>query len=179
MFLLEHGLSLEVLGCDLCLNELLVLGALHLAAGFAELTLGCHLVGQVLLKELLLLLLVLQAALDLVEGFFRAEMWLVVEVLDGLLNLLPGLLLSDLAADEIDVGTVLVVAILRLDCLHAIHVVNGRVELTLLGLSQALDLRNFLVEPVQSLLAHDTHGFVRAVTLVGGMVVHGERALRA
>mmetsp|Transcript_20328 Transcript_20328/g.27484 ORF Transcript_20328/g.27484 Transcript_20328/m.27484 type:complete len:376 (-) Transcript_20328:1275-2402(-) len=176
---LKQSVVLEGLRLDLVLDEFLVLSALHLAASLAQLTLRVDLVGQVHLQEVLLLLLTIQVALDLVESFFGAEMRLVVEGIDGLLDLLSALLLSDLVADVVAVGTVLLHTVLVFECLLSVHVVDSRVELLLLALSRLLNVVHVLVEAGQSLLVDVANRFITATALVGCVVVHREGALRA
>lgn len=83
------------------------------------------LVGEVLSKEIFLRLLVLQVDFNLIECLLRAEMWLVVHLLELFVIGLAHLLLGDLGLEELAVGLVLLLAILLLEVLHSIHVVKG------------------------------------------------------
>ena len=98
-----HGLVLKPLSICRSFDKLPVSVSLHLPARLRELSLCVDLMGQVHLQKLLLLLLLIKTLLDLIEGLFRAEMWLVVEALDGLFRVLTCCLLSDLVAQEITV----------------------------------------------------------------------------
>lgn len=69
---------LEFLSLSLRLDELLVLSTLNLATSLAQLSLRVDLVGQVHLQEVFLLLHHVQAALNLVKGFFGPKVRLVV-----------------------------------------------------------------------------------------------------
>ena len=71
---------------------------LHLPARLRELSLCVDLMSQVHLQKLLLLLLLLKTLLDLIKGLLGAEVWLVVEALDGIFRSLTCCLLSDLVA---------------------------------------------------------------------------------
>ena len=72
--------------------------ALHLSARLGELSLCVDLMSQIHLQKLLLLLLLIKTLLDLIKGLLRAEVWLVVEALDGLFRILTCCLLSYLVA---------------------------------------------------------------------------------
>lgn len=176
---LEQSLVLEALRLDLVLDEFLILLALHLTASIAQLSLSVDLVRQVHLQVLLLLLLTIKVALDLIEGLLGSEVRLVVEGLNLLLDVLDTRLFGDLVADKVAVGTVLLEAVLVLEGLLAVHVVDCRVELGLLGLTPLLDALYLTVEATKSLLVDVTDGFITAITLVGGVVVNCEGALRA
>ena len=170
---------LEALRLDLVLDEFLILVALNLSTCLRQLSLRVDLVRQVHPQELLLLLLTLKVALDLIEGLFGAEVRLVVERLDLLLHVLDTLLFGNLVADKLAVGTVLFDAVLVLEGLLAVHVVNCRVELRLLSLTPLLNTLYLTVEATESLLVDVTDGFITAISLVGGVVVNCEGALRA
>ena len=135
--------------------------------------------GQVHFQELFLLLNDVQAALNLVEGLFGPEVWLVVQSLDGPLRCFLLLLFGDLVANEFAVGPILLYLIDLLYLLHPIHVVDGRVELVLFLLAQALYLLYLLVESRQGLFVHSANHFVRPLALVLGVVIHGKWTLRA
>ena len=168
---------LEGLRIDLVLDEFLILLALNLTTRLAQLSLGVDLVREIHPQELLLLLLTLKVALDLIEGLLGTEMRLVVEGLDLLLGVLDALLFGDLVADEIAVRPVLLDAVLVLEGLLAVHVVDRGVELLLLSLTSLLNAVDFVVEATECLLVDSTNGFVTATALVSGVVVDCERTL--
>ena len=89
------------------------------------------------------------------------------------------LFLSDLVLKEFAVGSVLVLAILLLEVLHAIHVVQRRVELMLLSLTRPLHVINLVVETLQRLLVHLANRFKRVGSFVNSVVINCERTLRA
>ena len=74
----------------------------------------------------------------LVEGLLWTEVRLVVKFLDSLLSVLDLGLLGYLVFEELAVCPILLDPVVILDGLHAVHVVDGRVELVLLFLSQTL-----------------------------------------
>lgn len=81
--------------------------------------------GQIHRQKLLLLLLLLKTLLDLIKRLLRAEMWLVVEALDGIFRGLTCCLLSDLVAQELTVDPILLLLVLVLDKLYAVHMVDS------------------------------------------------------
>ena len=107
-----HGLVFKPLSISRSFDKLPVSVSLHLPARLRELSLCVDLMGQVHLQKLLLLLLLIKTLLDLIEGLFRAEVWLVVEALDGLFRVLTCCLLSDLVTQELTVDPILLLLVL-------------------------------------------------------------------
>lgn len=104
-------------------------------------------------------------------------MWLVVHMLILMLGTFPLLLLSDLVLKEFAIGSVLVFAILLFKVLHAVHIVQCRVELMLFSLTRPLHIINLVMESLQGLLIHLTDRFKRVSTLVNSVIVNCERTL--
>ena len=172
----ESGIF-KVLRVRCCLDELLISAPLVLTAGFTQLPVCVDLVGQVLSQELFLSLLCLQIDLNLIKSLFGAEVRLVVELLVLVLRIFPLLLFSDLVLNEFPVGSVLVLAILLLEVLHAVHVVQRRVELMLFGFTRLLHTVDLVVESLQGLLVYLTDRVERVGTFMNSMVVNCERTL--
>ena len=107
-----HGLVFKPLSICRSFDKLPIGMALHLPARLRELSLCVDLMGQVHLQKLLLLLLLIKTLLDLIEGLFRAEVWLVVQALDGLFRVLTCCLLSDLVTQELTVDPILLLLVL-------------------------------------------------------------------
>ena len=93
-----HGLGLKPLSICRSFDKLPISVALHLPARLRKLSLCVDLMSQIHLQKLLLLLLLIKTLLDLIKGLLRAEVWLVVEALDGLFRILTCCLLSYLVA---------------------------------------------------------------------------------
>ena len=174
----ESGI-LEVLRVRCRTDELLISAPLVLSARLTQLPVCVDLVLQVLSQELFLSLLRLQIDFNLIEGLFGAEVRLVVELLVLVLRIFPLLLFCDLVLNELPVRPVLVLAILLLEVLHAVHVVQRRVELVLFRLARLLHAIDLVVESLQSLLVYLTDRVERVGTFVHSMVIHCERTLRA
>ena len=172
----ESGIF-KVLRVRCCLDELLISAPLVLSARFTQLPVCVDLVGQVLSQELFLSLLCLQIDLNLIKSLFGAEVRLVVELLVLVLRIFPLLLFSDLVLNEFPVGSVLVLAILLLEVLHAVHVVQRRVELMLFGFTRLLHTVDLVVESLQGLLVYLTDRVERVGTFMNSMVVNCERTL--
>ena len=170
---------LEVLRVRCSTDELLISAPLVLTARFTQLPVCVDLVGQVLSQELFLGLLCLQIDLNLIESLLGAEVRLVVEMLVLVLRTFPLLLFSDLVLNEFPVGTVLVLAILLLEVLHAVHVVQRRVELMLFGFTRLLHTVDLVVESLQGLLVYLTDCVERVGTFMNSMIINCERTLRA
>ena len=96
LLLLLHCLMLKVLSLDLVLDELFVRGTLDLTIGLVHFKVHFNLMCQILTQELLLTFLGIQGTLDLIEGLLRAEVRLVVEVLDFVFCFFHALFLCDL-----------------------------------------------------------------------------------
>lgn len=158
-------------------NELLISASLVLSAGFTQLSVCVDLVCQVCLQEILFSLCCLKIDSNLVKCLFRAKMWLVVHMLILMLGTFPLLLLSDLVLKEFAIGSVLVFAILLFKVLHAVHIVQCRVELMLFSLTRPLHIINLVMESLQGLLIHLTDRFKRVSTLVNSVIVYCERTL--
>lgn len=116
---------------------------------------------------------------DLVKGLFGSEVRLVVEVLVLMLRTFPRLLLGDLGLEELAICSVLVLAILLLQILHLVHIVEGRVELMLFSFASLLNIVDLLVEALESLLVDFADRFERVGALVHPVVVNAERTLGA
>ena len=175
----NEGSVLEVLRIRCSTNELLISTPLILTARFTQLPVCVDLVLQVLSQELLLSLLSLQIDLNLIKSLFWAKVRLIVKMLKLVLRSFPLLLFSDLVLNEFPVGSVLVLAILLLEVLHAVHVVQRRVELMLLSFTRLLHTIDLVVEPLQGLLVYLANRVERVVTFVNSVVVNCERSLRA
>ena len=173
----NEGSVLEVLRVRCSTDELLISAPLVLTAGFTQLPVCVDLVGQVLSQELFLSLLCLQIDLNLIKSLFGAEVRLVVELLVLVLRIFPLLLFSDLVLNEFPIGSVLVLAILLLEVLHAVHVVKCRVELMLFGFTRLLHTVDLVVESLQGLLVYLTDRVERVGTFMNSMVVNCERTL--
>lgn len=102
--------------------------------------------GQVHLYEVLLLLYVVDAFLDVNEGLLWTKMRLVVKDFNLFFSCLSYDLLRDLGLKEIAVLAFLLLSVLRLQVLHAIHVVDGLVELLFLILTDLLYAIDLLIE---------------------------------
>ena len=105
-------------------------------------------------------------------------MRLVVEMLVLMLRIFPRLLLGDLGLEELAIRPVLVLAILLLQILHLVHVVEGRVKLMLFSFTSLLDIVDLLVEALEGQLVNFADSFERVGALVHPVVVDAERTLR-
>ena len=137
---------LETLSILYSSYDLAVFVALVLMLSLTYLDLLVDLVGQVHLYEVLLLLYVVYALLDVNEGLLRTKMRLVVKDFNLFFSCLSYDLLRDLGLKEIAVLAFLLLSVLRLQVLHAIHVVDGLVELLFLILTDLLYAIDLLIE---------------------------------
>ena len=134
---------------------------------------------EVHLYKVFLLLSSIETFLNLVKRFFWAEMRLVIQCFDLFFSSLSHLLLHDLVLEELSILRILVLPVLRLQVLHPVHVLHGRVELILFVLPNLpYILRLFLVAG-EGLLVDAAHGFVGVGPFVLGVVVDGEGPLRS
>lgn len=136
------------------------------------------LVGEIELKEILLLFLLVHGCLDLVKGLLGAEMRLVVQAFYGLACLFALLLLLDLILQVCLVSQVLLLPVQRLDVFHVVHVVECRIKLAFLVLTGLLCCLNLLVKALESLFIDGAYLAVGVCALVSRVVVNGEGTLR-
>lgn len=168
---------LQVLSLCARLDELLVRVSFLLTGCLAQFPLVVDLVGQIHAQKLLLLLLCLHIALNLIERFFWAEMWLVVKFFNGFLSVCHSLLLNDLVPDKVNMILILLLLTVSLSTVHLVHVVHGGVELIFLKFSLSLDPLDLLVEPADGLLVHASNLVVGVRSLVRRVVVNCEWTL--
>ena len=116
---------LKILSIRCCADKLLIGTELLLSTCMAQLTLSVHLMIEIQLNKVFLLLRLLKALLDLNKGLLWSEVRLIIERLNSFLSLHLCLLLFNLVAKELTIGSVLVLPVLCLYVLHAIHVVHG------------------------------------------------------
>lgn len=79
---------------------------------------------------------------------------------------------------ELTVDSVLILAVLLLEVLHAIHVVHSRVELLLFGFTFLLNTVDLSIETVQSLFVDLSNRGIRVGSFVHTVIVDGEGTLR-
>lgn len=170
---------LETLSILYSSYDLAVFVALVLMLSLTYLDLLVDLVGQVHLYEVLLLLYVVYALLDVNEGLLRTKMRLVVKDFNLLFGSLSYYLFRYLVFKEIAVLAVLLLSVLCLQVLHTIHVVDGLVELLFLIFANLLYATYLLIETAEGLLVDSSDGFIRVCTFVSGMVVNCKRTVSA
>ena len=179
LLLAAHRHRLQQLGLVRRLDVLQIRRPLVLVRTLAVVLLRVDLVRQVQFEEVFLLLSVVDVLLNLVEGLLGAEVGLVVLAIDLAGLLLADGALGDLLLQLLEVLAVLLLPVLVLEQLQVVQAVDVRVELLLLAFALPLDALDLRVEAVQGLLVDGAVHLVGGGALVRGVVVNREGALRA